>query len=107
MHVYMCAFIHSGYFYSASSSPLKLRGAPDTAQTQPCRSFAPKRPVQLRVKDLSKVPTWLLERYSNPRPFGRKAANIPISHLLKDILLSYITTTRILRYISSLTFTVA
>src|SRR6218665_396314 len=27
--------------------------------------------------------------------------------LLKDILLSYITTTRILRYISSLTFTVA
>ena len=25
-------FIHSGYFYSASSSPLLLRGAPDTAR---------------------------------------------------------------------------
>jgi len=26
------SFIHSGYFYSASSSALLLRGAPDTAQ---------------------------------------------------------------------------
>jgi len=25
-------FIHSGYFYSASLSPLLLRGAPDTAR---------------------------------------------------------------------------
>src|SRR6218665_120267 len=25
----LCSFIHSGYFYNASSSPLLLRGAPD------------------------------------------------------------------------------
>src|SRR6218665_1270195 len=47
------SFIHSGYFYSASSSPLPLRGAPDTARIL-CRSFTPK------------VPTWRLERDSNP-----------------------------------------
>jgi len=28
-------FIHSGYFYSTSSRPLLLRGAPDTAQIVP------------------------------------------------------------------------
>jgi len=28
----MYSFIHSGYFYSASSSPLLLRGAPETAR---------------------------------------------------------------------------
>src|SRR6218665_1655602 len=27
------SFIYSGYFYSASSSPLKLRGAPDSTAT--------------------------------------------------------------------------
>jgi len=49
-------------------------------------------------------------------PIGEKQSNInqgllyppkPMMHMLKDILLSYITTTRILRYISSLTLTVA
>src|SRR6218665_330070 len=44
-------FIHSGHFYSASSSPLLLRRAPDTARIL-CRSFTPKRHRQLRVKDL-------------------------------------------------------
>ena len=39
-------FIHSGYFYSASSSPLLLRGAPDTARIL-CRCFMPKRHRQL------------------------------------------------------------
>ena len=32
------SFIHSGYFYSASSTPLLLRGAPKTARIL-CRSF--------------------------------------------------------------------
>src|SRR6218665_948092 len=34
--VYICihSFVHSGYFYSASSSPLLLRGAPDYSITQ-------------------------------------------------------------------------
>src|SRR6218665_1717447 len=40
------SFIHSGYFYSASSSPLLLRGAPDTVLIL-CRGFTPKRHRQL------------------------------------------------------------
>ena len=44
--------IHSGYFYSASSSPPLLRGVPHTARAL-WRSFTPKRHRQLRVKDLS------------------------------------------------------
>src|SRR6218665_4195904 len=36
------SFIHSVHFYSASSSPLLLRSAPDTARIL-CRSFTPKR----------------------------------------------------------------
>ena len=47
--------IHSGYFHSASSSPLLLRGALDTAWIL-CWSFMPKRHRQLQVKDLPKVP---------------------------------------------------
>ena len=84
MHLYVQAhiysfvhsFIYSGYFYSASSlkSTTILRGAPDTARI-PRRSF-----TQLRVKDLPKVPTWQLERDSNPRPFGRKVSNLPMGH---------------------------
>jgi len=34
-------FIHSFYFYSASSSSLLLKGAANTAQIL-CRSFTPK-----------------------------------------------------------------
>ena len=71
--------IHSGYLYITSSSPLLLRGTPDTARIL-CRSFTPKRHRQLRAKDLPKVPTWWLERESNPRPFGRQALTLPISH---------------------------
>src|SRR6218665_1663857 len=70
------SFIHSGHIYSASSSPLLFRGDPDTARIL-CRSFAPRRHKQLRVKDLPKVPTWLLERDSNPRPSGRQLSTLP------------------------------
>src|SRR6218665_3449750 len=48
-----CA-IHSGHFYSASSSPILLGSAPDTARIL-CRSFMPKCHRQLRMKDLPKV----------------------------------------------------
>src|SRR6218665_1611939 len=61
-------FIHS--FYSASSSPLLLRGAPDTTRIL-CRNFTPIPYRQLRVKDFPKVPRWRLERDLNPRPSGR------------------------------------
>src|SRR6218665_1974304 len=69
-------FIHSSYFYIASSSPLLFRGAPNTARIL-CLSFTPKNHRQLRVKDLPKIPTWRLKRYSNPRPFGRNEPSRP------------------------------
>src|SRR6218665_249046 len=71
------SFNHS--FYSASSSPLLLRGTPVTARIQ-CRSFTPKCHRQQRVKDLPKVPTLRLEQDSNPQSFGQKASNLPLSH---------------------------
>ena len=72
-------FSHSGYFCSASSSPLWLRSTPDTARIL-CQCFTPKRHRQLRVKDLSKVSTWRLERDSTPQPFRRKVLNVPMCH---------------------------
>src|SRR6218665_1920045 len=72
-------FIHSRYFFSASSSPLLLSGAPHTARVL-CWSFTPKHHRQLRVKDLPKVPTWRPERDSNQRAFGQKATNLAMSH---------------------------
>ena len=63
--------MHSDHFYIAFSSPLILRSAPNTAQIL-CWSFTTKRHRQLWVKDLPKVPTWRLERESNPRPSGWK-----------------------------------
>src|SRR6218665_1473670 len=71
--------IHSGYFYSASSRPLLIRGFSDTSRIL-CRSFTPKSHRQLRVKDLPKAPTWRLERDLNPRPFRRKATNLSMSN---------------------------
>src|SRR6218665_3181053 len=77
IHSIIHSFIHSfRLFYSASSSPLLLRGAPDTARIM---YFTPKGHRQLRVKDLPKVHTWWLERDSNRRPFGRKGPNLPMS----------------------------
>src|SRR6218665_586327 len=81
------SFIPSGYFYSACSNPLLLRGAPDSARIL-CRSFTPKRHRQLRVKDLPNVPTWPLERDSNPRPFGQKATNLAMGHHVPRSLVS-------------------
>jgi len=78
-HKVLCIIlIQSGHFYSASLSPLLLRGTPDTARIL-CRSFTPKRHRQLRVKG-PKVPTWWLDRDSILRPFGRKASNLSMSH---------------------------
>src|SRR6218665_1040074 len=58
LFIFIHSFIHSGYFYSASSSPLLLQIL--------CRSLTPKHHRQLRVKNLPRVPTWRLERDSNP-----------------------------------------
>src|SRR6218665_1557261 len=50
------SFIHSGHFYSAPSSPLPLRGAPDYS-TNTVSEFHAEAHRQLQVKDLPKVPT--------------------------------------------------
>src|SRR6218665_1770406 len=47
------SFIHSGYFYSAPSSPLLLRGAPDYS-TDTVSEFHAEAHRQLQVKDLPK-----------------------------------------------------
>src|SRR6218665_520489 len=67
------SFIHSGHFYSAPSCPLPLRGAPDYS-TDTVSEFHAEAHRQLQVKDLQKVPTWRLERESNPRPSGSKSS---------------------------------
>ena len=77
--------IRSCYLYSTSSSQLLLRGAPETARTL-CWSSTPKCHRHLQVKDLFKVPTWRPEWESNPRPFGRKETNLPMSHHAPHIL---------------------
>ena len=73
-------FIHSGHFYSASSSPLLLRGATDYSTDTTVSEFHAKAHRQLQVKDLPKVPTWWLERESNPRPSGWKSSSQPRRH---------------------------
>src|SRR6218665_2705043 len=67
--LYVQSFIHSGHFYSAPSSILLLRGAPDYS-TDTVSEFHAEPHRQLQVKDLPKVPTWRLERESNPLPSG-------------------------------------
>src|SRR6218665_2514814 len=81
------AHVHSFrlYFYSTSSSPLLLRGTPDTARIL-CRSFTLKHHRQLQVKDLPKVPTWWLERDSNPQPFGQNGTNLPMNHHIPHVV---------------------
>src|SRR6218665_624645 len=64
---YKDSFIHSGHFYSASSSPLLLRGAPDYSKDT-VSEFHVEAHRQLQVKDLPKVPTWRLERGRTPNP---------------------------------------
>ena len=79
---YNCAFIHS-FIQAIFTAPLQVHYYSEALSTTArilCRSFTPKRHRQLRVKDLPKVPTWRLERDSNPRPSGRKASTLPMRH---------------------------
>ena len=69
MLCYIHSFIHSGHFYSAPSSPLLLRGAPDYSMDT-VSEFHPEAHKQLQAKDFPKVHTWRLERESNSRPSG-------------------------------------
>src|SRR6218665_189717 len=56
IHSFIHSFSHSGHFYSAPSSPLPLRGAPDYS-TDTVSEFHAEAHRQLQVKDLPKVPT--------------------------------------------------
>jgi len=77
------------FLYSASSSPLLLRFAPDTARIL-CRSFTPKNDhSQLRLKDLGFEPTTLrtkgVESTNEPprlRPFilQKSLSSLPFPH---------------------------
>src|SRR6218665_2120582 len=55
--IIIVGFIHSGHFYSATSSPLLLIGAPDYS-TDTVWEFHTEAHRQLQVKDLPKVTTW-------------------------------------------------
>ena len=48
------SFIHSGHFYSAPSSPLPLRGAPDYS-TDSVSEFHAEAHRQLQVKDVPNI----------------------------------------------------
>ena len=74
------SYINSVYFYSASSSPLLLRGAPDTARILRL-SFTPKRHRQLQVKDLSKIPACLT---NNETPKHFTNIGLHVDKLLKE-----------------------
>ena len=67
-------FIRSGYFYSASSSPLLLRGAPDTARIL-YQSFTPKRHRQLLARDLPEVTMW--QKHTTLQTIGVDSTNEP------------------------------
>ena len=72
------SFIHSCYFHSVSSSPLLLRGAPDTARI--LSEFHTKAPQATASEGLPLGPTRCLDRDSNLRPFRRKVPNLPMGH---------------------------
>ena len=50
------SFIHSGHFYSASSSPLLLRGSPDTARADTVSEFLAEAPQAIASEELPQGP---------------------------------------------------
>ena len=89
MHSKLNSFIHSGHFYSTPSSPLLLGDAPDYS-TDTVSEFHTEVHRQLQVKDLPKVPTWRLERESNPRPSGWESSSQPRHHHVRTQLIYFI-----------------
>ena len=86
----MDSFIHS-FILTISIAPLQVlyySGALPTTARILYWSFTPKRTCrQLQVKDLPKVPTWRLERESNPRPSGWKSSTQPMRHRVQQIIM--------------------
>ena len=71
IHSIIQSFIHSGYFYSTSSSPLLLRGTPE---------YSIDAESELTRRIAAGNCEWQLQWDSNLRPSGRKAQNLPLSH---------------------------
>src|SRR6218665_3474319 len=103
-HLLIQLFSHFGHFYSAPSSPLLLRGAPDY-RTDTVSEFHAEAHRQLQVKDLPKVPTWRLERESNPRPSGRKSSSQPRRHHVPQLIVYSVALAYMYMYIVYLKFT--
>ena len=79
-------FIHPGYFYSASLSPLLLRGQ-RRSRIQQLTLHA--EALQVTVSERLTCPrskAWRLESNSNPRPSGSKALTQPMCHHAPRIL---------------------
>ena len=74
------SFIHSGYIYSAFSSPLLLRGAPDHSNdTVP--EFHAEASQAIVSEGLSQGRYMAAGvGYEGYEPFGRKAPNLPMSN---------------------------
>src|SRR6218665_2174081 len=71
-HCSLAVTVYS-FIPAISIAPLQVlyysEGAPDYS-TDTALEFHAEAHRQLQVKDLPKVPTWRLERESNPRPSG-------------------------------------
>src|SRR6218665_1837925 len=79
--VSICLFVYSlSLLFCISvcmcpSIPAISRHGTDTVS-----EFHAEAPHPTASEGLAKVPTWRIERDSNPRPFGRNSSNIPTSH---------------------------
>src|SRR6218665_651415 len=85
-------FIHSGYFYSASSNPLLLRGAPDYSIVT-VSELKHRSATETVSEGLSQSPYVVAGvgfKISNLRPSGCKAPNLPLSHHAPNISICYL-----------------
>src|SRR6218665_1581702 len=64
IHSFIHSIIHSGYFYSASSSPLLLRGAPDYCIDTVSELTHRSATSNCERRTCPKVPTWRIECHS-------------------------------------------
>jgi len=73
---------HNPFIQAISIAPLQVRYYSEALPTQHgyCPGVSHQSTTDNWVKDLPKVPTWQLERDSNPRLSGRKASTLPMLH---------------------------
>jgi len=82
---YVVKFIHSGYFYSTCSSPLLLRGAPDS--TDNVLEFDAEAPQATVSEGLTQGPYWLARAGFEPTTLqtkGVESTNAPPRPILME-----------------------